>query len=278
MSKPLFAFFGTPEFATPTLDALERAGYLPALVVTTPDKPRDRGVVTPTPVKQWALDRGIDVITPESLKEVPPELLNTDWDCFIVVAYGKLIPKPILDLPRKGVLNIHPSLLPKFRGPSPIMSALLADERQTGVSVMLLDEGMDTGPVLAQARIEIDAAEWPLTNSLLTEMLFTEGANLLVETLPLWLEGKIEPEAQDNTQATVTKKFSPEDAVIDITGDAHQQLLKIKAFDKNPRAHYFDNEKRIIITDARITDGNLEILRVIPEGKKEMPYAEFTRH
>ncbi|MEK7068208.1 MAG: methionyl-tRNA formyltransferase [Patescibacteria group bacterium] len=279
MKSPLFAFFGTPEFATYALDALEREGMLPALVVTVPDKPRDRGEVTPTPVKAWAEARGIDVITPENFKETPEELLNTDWDVFVVVAYGKMIPKAVLEMPRKGAVNIHPSLLPKFRGPSPVLSAILADERETGVSVMLLDEGQDTGPVLAQARIEIDEAEWPLPATLLTEMLFTEGGNLLVETLPLWLDGTITPEPQDSARATHTKKFKDEDSLIDPLGDAREQLLKIRAFDNPPagghRAHYFDHGRRVIVTDAQISDGTLEILRVIPEGRKETDFKSF---
>jgi methionyl-tRNA formyltransferase len=275
MSKPLYAFFGTPEFAIPVLEKLAEAGMPPALVVTTPDKPRNRGEVTPTPVKEWARANDIDVITPENLKTLPDELQNTDWDAFVVVAYGKMIPPEVLKLARKGALNIHPSLLPKFRGPSPVMSAILANERQTGVTVMLLDEGMDTGPVLAQARIEIAEEDWPLPASTLTEMLFAEGGTLLVETLPLWLDGKIEPEQQNNAEATITKKFNDEDSLIDLAGDPYQQLLKIRTFDKNPRAHFIKDGKRVIITDARVSDEKLELLKVIPEGKKEMPYKAF---
>src|SRR5262249_41037008 len=145
---PLFAFFGTPHFATVVLDALEAHGMLPALIITAPDKPQGRGLeLSPSPAKKWAQERGIDVITPATLKDeqLIAELRNTEWDVFVVAAYTKLIPKSILEIPKHGCLNVHPSLLPKFRGPSPALSAILADERETGVSVMLMNEKMDEG-------------------------------------------------------------------------------------------------------------------------------------
>lgn len=284
--KPLFAFFGTPIMAVYVLDALEARGLLPALVVCTPDKPKGRGLeLTPTPAKEWALARGIDVITPVSLKDLSamPELTNTDWDIFVVAAYGKLIPKLVLDIPRRGCLNVHPSLLPKFRGPSPVVSAILADEHTTGVSVMLMDEQMDHGPVVAQGRIEFAPEDWPQRASVLTELLFTEGANLLAEVLPQWLAGEVTPVVQDELQVSLTKKFTPEDALVNPLGDAHQELLKIRAFDLGPRPYCFatlqnGQEARVVITDAEIQDGKLVLLKVIPEGKKEMAFEEFLRN
>lgn len=278
-NKPLFAFFGTPRFAVRVLDALEAQGYVPALVVTAPDKPQGRGLeVKPSPVKEWALERGIDVAQPATLKDEAfiAELQNTDWDVFLVAAYNKLIPKHLLEMPRRGSLNVHPSLLPKFRGPSPALSAVLADERTTGISIMQMSEKMDAGPVVAQARIELEESEWPPKGSLFEDLLATEGGNLLAETLPEWLKGSITPEPQDESKATFTKKFSSEDALIDLNGDAREQLLKIRAFDKNPRAFYIDeSHKRVIITEAEIQDGKLEILKVIPEGKKEMDFKTY---
>jgi methionyl-tRNA formyltransferase len=184
--KPLFAFFGTPSVGVMVLERLEAHGMLPALVVTAPDKPRGRGqTLSPTPVKAWALERGIDVVEPVSLKDAGflESLQNTDWDVFVVAAYNKLIPKNILDLPRRGCLNMHPSLLPLFRGPSPIMSAILADEREVGVSIMLMDEKMDAGPVVAQARVEIAPEDWPLHNAVLEGLLATEGGSLMSEVM-----------------------------------------------------------------------------------------------
>lgn len=275
-TKPLFAFFGTPTLSVNVLDALEAHGMLPALVVTAPDRPQGRGLVlTPSPVKQWALERGIDVVTPEKLKDPAflAELQNTEWDLFVVAMYAKLIPKQLLDMPRRGCLNVHPSLLPKFRGPSPVLSAILADERTTGVTIMQLEEAMDAGPILAQARIELDEEVWPPKGSEFETLLATEGGNLLAETIPHWLSGSIDAEPQDDSNATYTGKFSPADALINLDGDAREQLLKIRAFDKSPRAHFITPEgKRVIITEATIEDGKLKILKVIPEGKKEQPY------
>lgn len=273
--KPLFAFFGTPRFAVGVLDALEAHGLLPALVITAPDKPAGRGLaLTPSPAKLWAQERGIDVLTPATLKDdqFVAELQNSDWDVFVVAAYAKMIPEIILNIPRRGALNVHPSLLPKLRGPSPAVSAILLDERVTGVSIMKMSEKMDSGPVVAQARVELEEEAWPPKGSLFEDLLATEGGNLLAETLRPWVAGEITPEPQDESQATFTKKFTDKDSLVDTGADPHQQLLKIRAFDKNPRAHFFKDGKRIIITEAEIADGKLAIRKVIPEGKKEMPY------
>jgi len=243
-SDPLFAFFGSSVDSQYALEQLERVGLSPALVV------RD--------------------------KTLPPELYNTAWDFFLVASYGTLLKKEVLALPKHGCLNIHPSLLPKFRGPSPYVSAILADEHATGVTLMLMEERMDAGPVLAQAKIEIAEEEWPPKGLLLSQMLFTEGVNLLAEVLPDWLAGTLEPVEQDDSQATYTKKFSDADALLDLNGNQREQFLKVQAFNKNPRAYFINaKNKRIIVTDAAWTDGELKILRVLPEGKKEMPYQDY---
>jgi len=281
--NPLFVFFGTPRFATAVLDALESKGLVPALVVTAPDRPQGRGMeLTPSLAKQWALERGIDVLTPATLKDQTflDELQNTDWDVFVVAAYAKLIPKNLLEMPSMGALNIHPSLLPKFRGPSPALSALLADERATGVSVMQMAEKMDAGPVVAQAKMELEeetpeAPGWPMRGSEFEELLATEGGNLLAEVLPFYINGEITPEPQNEADATFTRKFTDKDALIDLAGDARENYLKIKAFDKGPRAYMLVDGKRVIIKDAEYANGILTITRVIPEGKKETDYSNF---
>jgi len=273
--KPLFVFFGTPDLSVCVLEALAAHGQLPALVVTAPPQPKGRGLVlTPTPVAAWAAERGIDTLTPKKLDQDFVDMLaNSDWDVFVVAMYAKLLPKQVLDLPRRGTLNVHPSLLPKFRGPSPVLSAILADERTTGVTIMQLTEKMDAGPIVAQARIEVDEdtgeGGWPPKGSEFETFLATEGGRLLAETLEGWVAGTLQAEPQDEATATYTKKFSADDALIDLAGNPREQLLKIRAFDKSPRAHFFADGKRIIITDAAIVDGTLKILRVIPEGKKE---------
>jgi methionyl-tRNA formyltransferase len=278
---PLFAFFGTPRLATIILDRLEAHGLLPALIITAPDKPRGRGLESmPSPTKRWALERSIDVIAPLTLKDpaFAAEFANTPWDLFVVAAYSKLIPKSILAIPRRGTLNVHPSLLPKFRGPSPVTSAILADERTTGVTIMLLNEEMDEGPIVAQAKVELEPEAWPLPNSLLEDLLATEGANLLVEVFESWIEGNIEAEPQDNTLATYTKKFNDTDALLDLTNNPRENFLKIRAFDTNPRAYFLTSAgKRVVVTDAEHKEGKLIISRVIPEGKKEMLYEDFLR-
>ena len=280
-NPPLFAFFGTPKFAVNVLNALEAHGMLPALVITAPDRKQGRGMVlTPSPAKSWATERGIDVLTPATLKDeqLVAELANTEWDVFVVAAYAKLIPKNILDIPKHGCLNIHPSLLPKLRGPSPALTAILNDERSTGVTVMHMAERMDAGPVVAQARVELEEDAWPLQGSEFEELLATEGGNLLAEVLPFYLKGEITPEPQDESKATFSKKFTDEDALIDLQGDARQNYLKIKAFDKGPRAYMVVDGKRVIIKDAEFVNGTLIITRVIPEGRKEMEYSQFLQN
>jgi len=280
-TKPLFAFFGTPRFAVKVLDALEAQGLVPALVVTAPDKPRGRGLeMHPSPVKEWATLRGIDVATPATLKDEAfvGELANTEWDVFVVAAYAKLIPATVLSMPRRGCLNVHPSLLPKFRGPSPARSAILADERTTGVTIMQMDEQMDHGPVVAQARIVLEEDAWPPKGGEFEDLLATEGGALLAEIMPEWIAGTITPAPQDEAAATFTKKFSNEDARIDLSHNARENFLKIRAFDGNPRPYFIaENGKRIGIVDAAFVDGTLEILKVVPEGKKEMEYKDFLR-
>lgn len=245
-SNPVFVFFGTTVDSRLALAQLERIGLIPALVVDT--------------------------------KDIPEDLANTEWDFFLVASYGKILPKEILDIPRFGCLNIHPSLLPRYRGPSPYVSAILADEREVGVTVMRMSEKMDAGPIVAQARIEIATEDWPPKGLELSEMLFTEGVNLLAEALPAYMAGTLVPEPQDEARATYTKKFCDADAMIELSGDARANYLKIKAFDKDPRAHFFNAKgKRIIVTDALYSNDALDITKVLPEGKKEMSYQEYLR-
>lgn len=282
--KPSIAFFGTPHLAVWVLEELEDAGITPDLIVTAPDRPAGRKLVlTPPAVKVWADTRDLPTLQPASLKDRAevPELANTEWDLFIVAAYNIILPQWVLDLPKKGVLNIHPSLLPKLRGPSPIRSAILGDARDAvGVSVMLLDNQVDHGPIVAQARVELP--EWPVRGAVLDELLFREGGRLLAEALPLWLKGEITPEEQDHTQATYSRKFVKTDGELDLAGDAYQNYLKYCAMDGWPGTFFFIEQEgvrtRVKITEATYTDGVFKILAVIPEGKKEMPYEVFAQN
>lgn len=277
-------FFGTEPLATGVLDELESASITPALVVTSPDAPQGRKhVLTPPHAKMWAQERGIPVLQPKTLTgdDIAP-LMNTDWNLFIVASYGKILSGSLLSLPKYGTLNVHPSLLPKLRGASPIRSAILENMRETGVSIMLMDEEIDHGPIVAQARIELEESEWPPRATVFEALLAHAGGQLLAETIPLWLAGKITPEEQNHEKATFSQKITKEDGKINLADDPYQNLLKIRAYDGWPGTYFIHSKNgkdiRIKITDAELAeDGSLKILRVIPEGKKEMDYSDFLR-
>ena len=216
---PRVIFMGTPQFAVPCLEALAER-YEIVAVVTRPDRPASRGRKLSAPAVKKAADAlGLPVLQPESLRqeEVVARLRDLVPRAMVVAAYGKILGPEVLDIPPAGVINVHPSLLPKYRGASPIAGALLAGEEETGVTIMLMDAGMDTGPILAQRAIEIRPED---TTGSLEERLASQGAELLVETLPLWLEGRIDAQPQDEAIATHTKLISKEDAVIDWTHTA----------------------------------------------------------
>lgn len=273
---PKFIFFGTPRFSIFILEELKAADLLPTLIVTAPDRPRGRGLeVLPPEVKVWALEHEIDVLQPEKLKDdnFLGELRNTDWDFFVVAAYGKILPPELLAIPKHGILNVHPSLLPKFRGASPIQSQILADEQKTGVTIMKIDEELDHGPIVAQASIEPEP--WPLPYPLLEELLAREGGKLLAEAIPEWLEGNISPEEQEHEQATYTKKITKEDGRIDLTEDSYQNYLKFQAYRSWPGVFMFEGDTRIKITEAAFEENTFKIVKVIPEGKREMSYEDY---
>lgn len=276
-----FAFFGTPEIAVSALEELDRAGYTPSLVVTAPDRAKGRGLaLAASPVKSWALARGIDILQPEKIDS--SMLQNTairDSELFVVVAYGSILPKTLLDIPRHGTINIHPSLLPRFRGPSPVRSAILADEEKTGVSVMLLDEKMDHGPIIAQKGVA--AGEWPPRASDFEHTLIREGAILLATILPSYLAGDIAPQEQNHDVATYCTKIQKEDGFLDLSADPRELLLKIRAYEGWPGTFtYFERggkKIRVAIIDAHLEENALVIDSVKPEGKGEMVYADFLR-
>ncbi len=285
MHQLRFAYFGTPEFAAIILDELEAQGMLPSLIVTAPDKPKGRKLIlTPSEVKVWATLRNIPVLTPEKIRgnqEFFEVLKSYACELFIVAAYGKIIPKEILNIPKNGVLNVHPSLLPKFRGSSPIESFILSDEPHTGVTIMELDEEMDHGPVIAQ-RERVREERYPERpkGSLLTDDLAHFGGKLLAEIIPERMNG-LGSIAQDHSRATFTKKITKEDGLLDLAGDALMNYKKIKAFDEWPGAYFFTERNgktmRVRVNDANYKDGKLVITRVTPEGKKEMHYDDFLR-
>lgn len=281
-TPPRIVFFGTPQLAVWALEELERAGIRPVLIVTAEDKPAGRKLIpTPPPVKVWATGHDIPVMQVSSLKErsLAPELANGEWDIFVVAAFNFILPPWVLELPSKGVLNIHPSLLPRLRGPSPIRSALLEDARDAvGVTVIRLDEEVDHGPIVAQARVELP--QWPIPGRELDELLFREGGRLLAEVIPLWVEGTITPEEQNHARATYTKKFRKEDGEIRLSGNPYRNYLTYCAMDGWPGTHFYAEKNgtrvRVTVTDALYDDGVFTIIAVTPEGKNEQPWEVFS--
>lgn len=279
-----FVFFGTPGFSTIVLNELEKNGFLPRFVVTSPDKPQGRKmIITPPPVKKWAAERGIPVFQPEKPDESSlAKLKDVGVNLFVVAAYGKMIPKEILQIPKFGTLCWHPSLLPKLRGASPMISSILT-ENKTGVSVILLDEKMDHGPIVEQK--EILSWEDNLNNlpkaSNLEILLAKAGGQMLAEILPKHIRGETTPKPQEHEKATYSKKITKEDGLLDLKENDEKNFRKIRAFDTWPRAHFFHDsggkKLRIIVTDAEMKDGKLIMKKVLPEGGKEMPYGEFLR-
>lgn len=277
---PRFIFFGSSRFSVIVLDELERLGFVPSCVVTTPDKPAGRKLaLTPTPVKQWAMKRGIKTFDPAKLDNVFAESLKEE-ECglFIVASYGKIIPGSTIDLPPHKTLNIHPSLLPKYRGASPLQSAILDDAKKTGVTIMRIDQQMDHGPIVAQEEVTVN--EWPAYEEF-EELMAKKGAALLAKTLPDWVAGKIQEREQEHSQATYTKKITKEDGLIDLNGDPYLNFRKIQAFHEWPQAYFFLDHKgkkiRVKAIQASFKDGRLDIQRVLPEGAKEMAYADFLK-
>jgi len=236
--KPLrLLFAGTPDFAVPCLAALLDAGHEVIGVYTQPDRPAGRGrKLQMSPVKALALDRGIPVYQPESLKRDPEaveQLRALGADLMVVVAYGLLLPTSVLEAPRLGCVNVHASLLPRWRGAAPIQRAILAGDAETGVCIMRMEAGLDTGPVYHRVATPIDPRE---TGGTLHDRLAELGARALVEALPGIAEGSRAPDAQDDALATYAHKLSKDEATIDWSAPADAIERQVRAFDPWPVA------------------------------------------
>ncbi len=242
-------FMGTPEFAVPSLRALS-VHYEIALVVTQPDRPAGRGRgVRESAVKVAARELGLPVYQPDSLRGPEPlaALREAKPDVAVVAAFGEILRESVLTLPPRGCVNVHASLLPRHRGASPVAAAILAGDTASGTTIMLLDQGMDTGPILAQAQEPIRPDD---TTGTLTERLSHLGARLLLETLPLWLAGQLEPQPQDASQATYAPRVRKEDGLIDWANPAIVIERQIRAFDPWPGAYTFWQGRRLRIVSA----------------------------
>lgn len=271
-----FVFFGTPEVASKTLEILKESGYLPSLIITSPDRPSGRGMqMTPTPTKVFAIENNIPYLAPEKLNdEVYQKLQNENADLFIVVAYGKILPERFINLPKIYTINIHYSLLPKYRGASPVESAILNNERETGISIQKMAFKMDTGPILLEEKVEIARDEKAHE---LKERLINIGGKLLAQNLPRIFNNTLTMQKQDENQASYCTKISKEDGFIDLDDDGVKNYNKFRSYFSWPKTFFFVNDKRVIIKDAKLENGKFIILRVIPEGKKEISYEDFLK-
>jgi methionyl-tRNA formyltransferase len=248
MSKRIL-FMGSPEFAIPSLKAL-MDDYQVVGVVTQPDRPAGRGnVLTPPPVKILASEAGMPVIQPNRMKDPGVFEQLTDWkpDVMIVVAFGQILRQNVLDLAPYGCINVHASLLPRWRGAAPIQAAILAGDDQTGVTIMKLDKGIDTGPVLSQTRIPLDDR---IATPELSEILAEAGAKLLLETLPEYLAGKLQPIPQEDSGACYASMLKKEDAAVDFTKPAVEISRRIRAFSPWPGSQFQWGDRQIKIIKA----------------------------
>ena len=296
-------FCGTPQFAVPTLEALLAAGHTIPLVVSQPDRPvgRDR-LLTAPPVKQAALAHGIEVTQPEKIKtneEFRQKLEALAPDAILVVAYGRIIPRWMLDLPRLGCINLHASLLPKYRGAAPIQWSVAMGEAETGNTTMLLEEGLDTGPILLQQKRPIAP---DMTAADLFALLAVEGAPLVLETLAGLDACTLRPTAQDHAQATLAPILDREDGRMDLSGrTAQQNYDRYRGFQPWPGAFTSLEGKKFILHQMRPADVKrtaepgallveqnrlylccaqntwLEVVELQLEGKKRMAAADFLR-
>ena len=251
-------FLGTPDFAVPSLEHLLTARADIRLVVTQPDRPKGRGKkLSPTPVKLLAEKYRLPIYQPERIKErgAIAEIHRYAAQCAVLVAYGQLLPKAFLDLFPLGVLNVHASLLPRHRGAAPIQRALLAGESTTGVTIMLLDEGMDSGPVLTQRELPISVED---NSGSLHEKLARAGAELLLETLEQWRAGLIQPRLQDNSAATYAPPINKQELRLNWQLPADRLVNAVRAFDPWPGAYTFYQQKRLKCYRARLLEWRAE--------------------
>lgn len=271
-----YVFFGTPRFASLVLGEL--LDKMPPLaVVANPDRPAGRKkILTPPAVKTLFAGRNaaIELLQPEKMSDIADRLRALKPDLFVVAAYGKIIPQSILDIPRLGTIGVHPSLLPRYRGATPIQSAILGGEDKTGTTLYLMDSAVDHGPILASAEVPIGSMAYPELETALASL----GAELLLETLPKMALDGIKPQVQDENLATFTSKFETEDAFVPwpelesaVNGDSKTATdiwRKIRAFDPEPGAWTLKNDARVKLLGADLNDSALVLREIQRAGKK----------
>ncbi len=296
MSKPRVLFAGTPAFALHSLAALVESGTRPVAVLTQPDRPAGRGRrLAASPVKTWAVSHGIPVLQPATLRDdsVVKTLAGLEADLMIVAAYGLLLPTSVLGLPRRGCVNVHASLLPRWRGAAPIQAAILAGDDTTGISLMQMTAGLDAGPVYARRAIAIADED---TAGDLQERLALLGGQLLVERLPELLEGRLAALPQDEANASYAAKVCSEDAELDWRDSAVLLARKVRAYNPEPGAWFMCAGERVKCWRAvpvasgpgqpgqvttgndlvvRCADGGLRLERLQRPGKRPVDGREF---
>lgn len=269
-------FFGTPEFSIQPLEALLQAGFSVTAVVTQPDKPAGRKhILTPPPIKTWSQEHSLSVVQPEKIKtpEFHQWLRDQKPDVCVVVAYGKIFPQTLLDIPVYGFVNVHPSLLPHLRGASPIPFTVLDKLTQTGVTVMLMDAGMDTGPVLSQTKIDIPQN---VTAGWLHQHLWPIGARDLVSSLLQYVNGSLKPQPQP-VEGTKSKILDRLDGEMTWQAGPAEIDLRWRAFHPFPGVTILDEGKRYKLLDLALAGDTLVIKKIQPEGKLSMSGADFKR-
>jgi methionyl-tRNA formyltransferase len=291
-------FCGTPQFAVPTLEKLVASGYRISLVVTQPDRPKGRGLeLVASPVKQSALRLDLPMVQPEKIKnneEFQAQLAAIKPHAIIVVGYGRIIPQWMLDLPPLGNINLHASLLPKYRGAAPIQWAIAKGETITGVTTMRLDAGLDTGDILLQREVAIEPED---TAERLAPRLAEIGADLMVETLRDLQAGSIHPQQQDHSKATLAPILKKEDGLVDFSGTAIEIVNRLRGFQPWPGAYTKFRGKNLQILRAQMApetvsqsellvsghrlfagcgrNTSLELLELQLEGKKRTTARDF---
>lgn len=268
------AFFGTPDFTTDFLDLFVEQGFSPSLVVTNPDRPVGRGMTLQSPApKVWADEHAISVLQPESLDDAFFDILSAQsWDLFIVIAYGKIIPERVITLPKYGTINLHYSLLPKYRGATPVESAILNGDTVTGITIQHMRFKLDSGPILAQKEFPIDSTD--TTPSLRTK-LNTEALTMFPSVLKAMFDESITPTEQPEEGATRCGKINKEDGELNLSDASEINDRKYRAYYGSIGTYFFHDGKRIKITTAHFSEGQFIIDEVIPENGKKMPYGIF---
>ena len=289
-------FMGTPEFAVPTLNMLIQHHDVVG-VVTQPDRPAGRGAALKAPpIKEVALAHAIPILQPQKLRHVVDELRDWQADLFVVAAFGQILPQKVLDIPPQGCINVHGSLLPRWRGAAPIQAAIRHGDAQTGVTIMQMDAGLDTGPVLSKRAIDIAPDE---TGQSLHDKMAQLGAELLRDTLPSYLRGELEPQPQDDSQATYAPQISKDEGRLDWTRSAAELERLVRAFTPWPGTFTTWQGKQLKVHRAELAQGQAEPGRVVAledggcavgtaqgllrllevqlEGKKRLAIGEFLR-